>query len=342
MESGGSGGIRGMSGGEFKPLGPVNDTTSGAQQVQEAYFKGEEMECNPNAEAMESALEASDLGEEFGLMRSATGEKIKLKEKEDKGVSKRSASTSSKEKSEAADAVEEVHESAQHLQTSEEIKKKFGQLLPDMNEGQLEEFYEHLGDQEEQLTGYSDTKMLKEAKEFFKDPSHQYAAIEYARAKLKESMDNPNLTAAQRDQKSKLLNILQKGSNRLLREEGTAVRAGLNVSALAAVSQKQGLGTIEGLRNMYRNEILGHEDIVSTFKIMVKMFGASRIKSGVGFVLEAASSDLNAEESSIEKGKLHDIIGDIFKMQTLSGMFNRIQAFLDILEKEDPETTPAA
>lgn len=329
-------GIGGMSGSQG-PQGMewIGASPGGTQEVEIAFFQGQAAKVTPQELAQELATNTAELGDELGLILSAFGNQLKEKEKTNKSLTEgRKAAPKGKGE---AENVQEVSEASNQMQTPAQVKQKFKEILPDLSESKLESFLGRLKErtEEEKLAGYTDTKMIADAKDFFGDVSHQYAAIEYARVIIKEELNDPNLSGPDRDRKAKLLSFLDKGSNRLLREEGTNVRAGLNVSALAAAAEKEGLDTLSELRNLYRNKILGHTNIVQTFKDMVKCFGASRISQGTQFILNAASKDLQAEKPSlVERGKMHDIVGDIYRMQTLSGMFGRLDKFLEILEKE--------
>ncbi|MEZ5582390.1 MAG: type III secretion system gatekeeper subunit SctW [Candidatus Competibacteraceae bacterium] len=176
----------------------------------------------------------------------------------------------------------------------------------------------------EQLLRMKDAnpRQLRErAREEFKEPAHQFAVLSALVSALRRRGAPPER-----------IETAQKALQQLLDEDGSAVRAGINVSDAAAKSAgDHQLDDIQGLRDTYRDAVLDYQGIGEAFKSLSEKYGAAELPQAIDFMLNALGADMAADGASIEKSKLNAIRDDMYRLQTLAGMLESCNALVDKL-----------
>ena len=176
----------------------------------------------------------------------------------------------------------------------------------------IEELRKHSG-------RYSQEDFYRAARGFSDDETLQYLALLSAQQQLmEEGADESQLRG------------LNQAIQQLYRQSGPAIRAGLNVSAVAAEHAKsQRHGDAQSLRALYRDSVLDYQDLSGAYKKMTESHPARDFQKTVQFILAALSADLSAAESSIDKTRLQAVIKDIQQLRLLGGLHESCRHLLD-------------
>lgn len=187
--------------------------------------------------------------------------------------------------------------------------------LPDMGrQEKLQEFVNQL----RQHGANTPRQVLDEVRQFYSDVSHQYAALAYADEELEREGGPEELRAAVRG-----------AMDESMREHGPEIRAGLNISSVAAEFSGRELGEIQQLRDFYRQTVLGHDGLRETFGSILKEYGAGGAPNAISFLLKAVGEDFSSKGPSIEPSELKLILDDMYKLEVLSTVHDRAAALLD-------------
>jgi len=184
--------------------------------------------------------------------------------------------------------------------------------VPDIEKQQrLKDFAAGLSQQNvataRQLQAYMDS--------FSRDVSHQFLALSFAREFLAGKGGNEALLA-----------LIDEAMGRLTQEKGPEIRAGINVSAVALQYQQDAkIGDIQGLRDFYRDTVLGYMGLAAAYRDIAKRFGVRRMRKAIKFMLSGLSADLAANGSSIDEALLQQIMSDMYKLKVLNGLYSQVE-----------------
>ena len=189
---------------------------------------------------------------------------------------------------------------------------------------QLREFLDNL---KQEAGDKSPDGLIRKARQFFKDPSHQFAALEFAKKALEAEGGHEELAAA-----------VGAAAEKLMAEHGPQVRAGLNIAAQAVAHAESGLAgsSAQELRDLYRDAVLGFEDVGKAYENIIQKFGAERFPQALDFLLQAAGNDLHSGGPSLAPERLRTVVDDLFQVQVLG---NSHRAFSELLKKSGAGTT---
>lgn len=229
-----------------------------------------------------------DVAEEAGFFAS---------EKFEKELAKRKSKESRKSQLTMSEMAEEFCNLAKNIK-SPEVLLKFLDLLKKMNNP-------------------TPDAILKELSRLLEDVSDQFSALSFAEEVLEGE-----------DQSEDLLQQVKDAKEKLMKDAGPAVRAGLNITREAMNASKEGVGEFQQLRDFYRDIILNHEGIKDSFNAIRNEYGEGGLEKAIAYLIKAAGSDLAAQGSSMEAAQLKAIIDNLYQVESLGGINKRLQELL--------------
>lgn len=165
-------------------------------------------------------------------------------------------------------------------------------------------------------------QVRQEAAGAFKDVTDQHLALTVAEEIL--ALD---------DNMEELLTSIREAKDGLMAEKGAEVRAGHNVTEEALKFADQGLGDKDELREFYRQSVLGHENIASTFEAIMKEYGADRFEEALEFLMKGAGNDMQSQGPSVAPEQLRSVVDDLYHVQVLGNIQRNVMTLLEKLAK---------
>lgn len=142
------------------------------------------------------------------------------------------------------------------------------------------------------------------------DPSHQFAMLD-----MLEQMAGEGEQA--------LLDTIRDAKALLMQQKGPDVKAGINlaqeINARATTPEE-----MQGLRDMYRSEVVGFTKPQDCFRSILAQRGAEGMKDALEFLLAGCGKDLASATPSIEKAALGRILTDLQCVQVLQTVMERL------------------
>lgn len=168
------------------------------------------------------------------------------------------------------------------------------------------------------------------AREFSDDATHQYLALASAREQAGERNADPVLRAA-----------LDEAIATLEGENGPAIQAGLNVSAVAQAFAGEEMGDIQHLRDLYREVVLDCEDINAAFQRVVEDHPGKSFDEAVRFMLKALGADLAAGTQTVSGVRLKRIMDDMYQLKSLNSVHEQCEDLLRRVQRNFDAAPPA-
>ncbi|ABC30034.1 type II secretion target YopN-like protein [Hahella chejuensis KCTC 2396] len=170
-------------------------------------------------------------------------------------------------------------------------------------------------------------EIRQRAAQQFEDLSQQYLALVFVRDQLrgKRKAGDANVDA--------LLASVEAALDDMLEEQGAAILAGVNVAEVATQFSDRQLGSVNGLRNLYRDAVLDYGSLTDTFRKILAQYGEERFSESVSYLISALGADLGSEGPSLPKERLRMIIEDLYALQALEGLDAECRDFLAQLER---------
>ncbi len=201
-----------------------------------------------------------------------------------------------------------------------EQAENFIKKLPDIgNVEKLKDFLVNLKSKDIKDSGQA----REAAKEFFKDFSHQYAALEFVKEAIKDD-----------DDAKELLEIVDKATGELLEEHGPEIRSALNISEDVINATKDGLGDTQEVRDFYRDTVLDYDGISQTFKDIQTKYKDEGMFKAIDFLMSSIGSDLSSGNPSISSTELKKINDDVFQLRLICNLHSDCQALINKINKE--------
>ena len=169
------------------------------------------------------------------------------------------------------------------------------------------------------------------AREFSDDATHQYLALGSAREEAAERNADPALVAA-----------LDEAIAALEGEHGPAIRAGLNVSAVAQAFAGKEIGDIQQLRDFYRDVVLDCQDINDAFRRVVEDHPGKSFDEAVRFMLNALGADLAAGTQTVSGVRLKRIMDDMYQLKSLNSVHEQCEDLIRRVRKNFDAAPPAS
>ena len=120
-------------------------------------------------------------------------------------------------------------------------------------------------------------------------------------------------------------------------ENGPAIQAGLNVSAVAQAFAGREIGDIQQLRDLYREVVLDCEDINAAFQRVVEDHPGKSFDEAVRFMLKALGADLAAGTQTVSGVRLKRIMDDMYQLKSLNSVHEQCE---DLLRRGKGTSTP--
>lgn len=214
--------------------------------------------------------------------------------------------------------------------TAMERAEAYLKKLPDIGKAEkLQQFLEHL-----KKKGVLNAKqLLEEAKDFFKDVSHQYAGLAFARETLEED-----------DKKHPLIGALKEAMDTAMAENGPQIRAGFNISETAETFSQKGIGETQSLRDLYRNKVLKYEGFHETYQSILDTYGSDKLPDAVSYLIKAVGMDMSSKGPSISSPELKLILDDLYQVEVLGNIHKECGGLLQKIENEfgtKPDISPS-
>ncbi|MEM7528873.1 MAG: type III secretion system gatekeeper subunit SctW [Pseudomonadota bacterium] len=147
----------------------------------------------------------------------------------------------------------------------------------------------------------------EKARQSFEEPAHQYALLKTTIAALKA-----------RGASSEEIQSAEKALSTLLEDEGTRIRAALNIGETAQDFALDNLASIPELRHGYVSTIQNYNDMTAAMNNLVERFGEDKIAEAIDFMLKGLAADMNADGASIDKHKLKMVVDDMHRLEALT------------------------
>ena len=161
----------------------------------------------------------------------------------------------------------------------------------------------------------SPDSLLRELGRASTDPTHQFAMLDLLEQMLGESEGD-------------LAQLVKDARAQLMAEKGPDVKAGLNlaqeVNARAATPDE-----MQGLRDLYRSEVIGFTKPQDCFRSLLAARGESGLKDAISFLLAGCGADLSASNPSMDPVELRRILLDlqcVDVLQTVLGDLDKLGA----------------
>ena len=162
-------------------------------------------------------------------------------------------------------------------------------------------------------------KQLQElAAKYYSDVSHQFLALSYSHEHLKESGASAGLIAN-----------LGSAIKQLEARHGPEIHAGINVSPSAHAAAERGVGTVQELRDFYRDVVLDYKSITQAYEKVVKDYSKQKFMDAVGFLLEGLATEVGKDSRSLPKSHLKAVMDDIYQLKLLGSMYHQCDGLMD-------------
>lgn len=161
-------------------------------------------------------------------------------------------------------------------------------------------------------------------KEFSGEISHQFVALAYARQQL-----------AQKTDATAMLALIDQALLHMLDGQEQAVELGVRIGPLAHEAESQGVGSIQALRDTYRDAVQDYQGLASAWKDIHERFGVAGLEGVTGFMMKALSADLDSQGRWLDPVKLERVMSDMHKLRVLTGMWGGVNALYRVLVERD-------
>lgn len=197
------------------------------------------------------------------------------------------------------------------MQQAEAYLKK----LPDnLKKEKLQQFVDRLNKQ----GATSHKQILQDVKGFFKEQSHQFAGLLYARKMLTEQGAS-----------KELLNAVQAALDDCLDELEPQVDAGLDLLTTTAGFSSMGRSEVQQLWEYYRNLVLKYDDLSGIHQSLSDKYSEDQFTEAISFLIKAVGQYLQSKDASIEPEELRHVIDDLYNLEVLGNLHRDAAGILE-------------
>jgi len=202
--------------------------------------------------------------------------------------------------------------------------------VPDLEKNQkLSDFVQSMLERKPQP---NEDELRGGAGEFSDDETHQFIALGYLRDQALERGADAEFVAA-----------VEGAISSLKAEKGPAIQVGLNVSGVAQQFSSESLGDIQQLRDFYRDIVLDCSSIRDAYQRITKDHPDKEFSDAVKFMLNALATDLDATPQSVSKGRLRQIMDDMYQLKALNSVHGQCGDLLSRIDRNfGTESSPTA
>ena len=108
-----------------------------------------------------------------------------------------------------------------------------------------------------------------------------------------------------------------------MKEEGPAIRAGINITPTADEFADDRLGDVQTLRDNYRDAVLDYQGISEAFGALIEKYGEKELPPAIRYLLKSLSADISSDGASIDKRKLNLILNDMYRLEVLASLLEQ-------------------
>lgn len=155
----------------------------------------------------------------------------------------------------------------------------------------------------------NEDELRDSARQFSDDATHQFLALSFLRDQAKRSGASADFVAT-----------VEGAGNALQSDHGPSIQAGLNVSGVAQRFSGESLGGMQQLRDFYRDIVLDCSSIKDAFQRITDDHPHKEFGDAVRFMLNALATDLDATPQSVSKGRLRQIMDDMYQLRALNSV----------------------
>ena len=152
--------------------------------------------------------------------------------------------------------------------------------------------------------------LLKLLGEGSRDPSHQFAMVDI-------------LEQALAPEEADLHKLLETAKQELTRTKGAEIRAGINLASVVN-AKAQSPEEMQGLRDLYRGEVLGFKSPQDCFASLLQARGAGSLADAIDFLIKGCGVDLQSPSPSQSPEELRRILGDLQCVQVLKTCLDKL------------------
>ena len=152
--------------------------------------------------------------------------------------------------------------------------------------------------------------LLKELARESTDPSHQFAMLDLMEQMLGEG-------------ETELKDLVRQARTQLMSEKGAEIKAGINL-AEEVNARATSPDEMQGLRDLYRSEVVGFTKPQACFRSLVAARGAGGLSDAISFLIAGCGKDLASSSPSMEKEALGRILTDLQCVQVLQTMMDKL------------------
>ena len=188
-------------------------------------------------------------------------------------------------------------------------------VLPDLPGGPyMERMLRNLRQMLQQGQNVGSGALLRMLGEGSRDPSHQFAMLDVL---------EKGLAAGE----GELRGLLAAARRALTEAKGPEVRAGINL-AEQINAQAKGPEEMQGLRDLYRGEVLGFTTPQACFRSLLATRGAGRLGEALDFLMKGCGLDLQSPSPSQSPEELHRVLGDLQCVMVLKTVMDKMTALV--------------
>lgn len=156
------------------------------------------------------------------------------------------------------------------------------------------------------------------------DPSVQFAMLEAMEEGLSAN-------------EAELKNLIAQTKQALNAEKGAEIRAGLNI-AEQINAQAKAPEEMQGLRDLYRQEVLGFKNPQDCFRSLLASRGAGKLGESLDFLTKSCGLDLHSPSPSQSPEELRRVLGDLQCVNVLKAILDKMGVLAGKMQSQFGET----
>ena len=202
---------------------------------------------------------------------------------------------------------------------------KWQKVLPDMPGGAfMERMLRNLRQAMMQGQMFNSDGLKRMLGEGSSDPSVQFAMLEAMEEGLSAN-------------EAELKNQIEQTKQALNAEKGAEIRAGLNI-AEQINAQAKAPEEMQGLRDLYRQEVLGFKNPQDCFRSLLASRGAGKLGESLDFLTKSCGLDLHSPSPSQGPEELRRVLGDLQCVNVLKAILDKMGVLAGKMQSQFGET----
>ena len=202
---------------------------------------------------------------------------------------------------------------------------KWQKVLPDMPGGAfMERMLRNLRQAMMQGQMFNSDGLKRMLGEGSSDPSVQFAMLEAMEEGLSAN-------------EAELKNLIAQTKQALNAEKGAEIRAGLNI-AEQINAQAKAPEEMQGLRDLYRQEVLGFKNPQDCFRSLLASRGAGKLGESLDFLTKSCGLDLHSPSPSQGPEELRRVLGDLQCVNVLKAILDKMGVLAGKMQSQFGET----